>query len=62
MVRVFHGRREVTVHRTCDGRRQRIIEALHFEAVAGARRPIFAGGSPNTKPISGEASEDIFLQ
>jgi hypothetical protein len=42
MVRVFHGGREVAAHRTCDGRRQRIIEPLHFEGLAGGPRPIFA--------------------
>ena len=38
MVRVFHGGREAAAHRACDGRRQRIIEPLHFEGLAGAGR------------------------
>lgn len=34
-VRVFHGAREVAVHPVCEGRLQRIVEAAHFDGLAG---------------------------
>jgi transposase len=50
MVRVFHGGREVAAHRACDGRRQRIIEPLHFEGLAGARRVSFPDDAVRRRP------------
>ena len=35
-VHVFHGAREVAVHAIHEGRLQRIVDAAHFEGLAGA--------------------------
>ena len=36
-VRVFHGAREVAVHAICEGRLQRIVDAAHFDGLAGTQ-------------------------
>jgi hypothetical protein len=36
-VRVFHGAKEVAMHQASDGRRQRIVDAAHFEGLVGRR-------------------------
>jgi transposase len=38
VVRVFHGAREVAVHRLAAGRRQRLVDLAHFADLAGPRR------------------------
>jgi len=38
VLRVFHGAREVAVHRLAAGRRQRVVDLAHFADLAGPRR------------------------
>jgi transposase len=38
-VRIRHGKSEVAVHRQGQGRRQRIVDRIHLEGVAGGGRP-----------------------
>jgi hypothetical protein len=41
-VRVHHGDAEVAVHAETTGRRQRILDPVHFHGVAGLARPVCA--------------------
>jgi transposase len=36
-VRIYHASREVAVHSTCSGRRQRAVDPVHFHGLAGSR-------------------------
>jgi hypothetical protein len=47
VLRVFHGAREVAVHRLNAGRRQRVVDSAHFADLAGPRR-VTADAMPAT--------------